>query len=88
MASRSDCSLGAATSHSGVGYEPTVVVRILGEWLALGGMGKLIKLIKLNESIELMKEGKLKVTRVAWLHGYMSAREFGHLNACNKGHGG
>jgi len=40
VASSSDCSLGNAASQSGAGYEPTVVVRILGELLALGGISQ------------------------------------------------
>src|SRR6266404_6159135 len=38
VASRSDCSLGNAASQSGAGYEPTVVARILGELMVLGGI--------------------------------------------------
>src|SRR5205809_1771969 len=36
VASSSDCSLGRAASQSGTGYEPTVVVRILGLEVFIG----------------------------------------------------
>src|SRR5437773_9654707 len=36
VASSSDCSLGRAASQAGTGYEPTVVVRILGLVVFIG----------------------------------------------------